>query len=190
MVKPLCSCTVCQVVTPRDVGFSWSKIPKQLDLTSRPSAKYAYKRYLKNNFFEAQKSNGRPPKLSKKIRKKVSYRCFQRSRKPHWSALEWLITLSLDTIQFPEAQLDEFSKMWHFSGKAAKKSVWRRIASVFVQTGSSICSRSRFLSGRMLFLLSKQGWASPATELSEFFEEMVRDFLKKNIKFEFGQTIT
>ena len=29
---------------------------------------------------------------------------------PHSSALEWLITLSLATIQFPEVQLDEFSK--------------------------------------------------------------------------------
>ena len=36
----------------------------------------------------------------------------------------------------------------------------------------------------------KQGCASPATELLEFFEEIERDFLKKHKKFEFGQTIT
>ena len=65
MVKPLCSFTVCQVVTLRDVGFSWSKIQKELNLKSRSSARYAYKCYLKNNSLEAQKSSGRPPKLSK-----------------------------------------------------------------------------------------------------------------------------
>ena len=71
MVKPLCSYTVCQVVTLRDDGFSWSKIQKQLKLKSRSSAQYAYNRYLKNNSFEAQKSSGRPPKLSKKSQKKL-----------------------------------------------------------------------------------------------------------------------
>ena len=71
MVKPLCSYTVCQVVTLRDVGFSWSKIQKQPKLKSRSSAQYAYNRYLKNNSFEAQKLSGRPPKLSKKSEKKL-----------------------------------------------------------------------------------------------------------------------
>ena len=70
MVKPLCSYTVCQVVTLRE-GFSWSKIQKQLKLKSRSRAQYAYNRYLKNNSFEAQKSSGRPPKLSKKSEKKL-----------------------------------------------------------------------------------------------------------------------
>ena len=37
-----------------------------------------------------------------------------------------------------------------------------------------------FFSGRVLFLLMKQRCASPATELLEFFEEMERNFLKKN----------
>ena len=116
MVKPFCSYTVCQVVTLRDVGFSWSKIQKQLKLKPRSSAQYAYNRYLKNNSFEAQKSSGRPPKLSKKIRKKVSCRCFGR--------FVWHITLSLATIQFPEVQLDEFSKKYSvFLRNAAKKSV-------------------------------------------------------------------
>ena len=50
MVKPLCSFTVCQVVTLRDVGFSWSKIKKLLNYKSGSSEQYAYKRYLKNNF--------------------------------------------------------------------------------------------------------------------------------------------
>ena len=71
MVKPLCAYTVCQVVTLRDVGFSWSKIQKQLKLKSRSSAQYAYNRYLKNNSFEVQKSSGRPPKSSKKSEKKL-----------------------------------------------------------------------------------------------------------------------
>ena len=124
MVKPLCSYTVCQVVTLRDVGFSWSKIQKQLKLKSRSSAQYAYNRYLKNNSFEAQKSSGRPPKLSKKNQKKVSCRCFERSQKPHWSEFVWLITLSLATIQFPEVKLDEFSKnMAFFQEMLQKKSV-------------------------------------------------------------------
>ena len=64
-----CSFTVCHVVTLH-VRISWSKIQKQLNLKSRFSAQYAYKRYLKNNSFEAQKSSGRPPKLSKKNQKK------------------------------------------------------------------------------------------------------------------------
>ena len=103
--------------------------------------------------------------------------------KPHWIAFEWLIMLSLATRQFPEVELDEFSKnMAFFLRNAAKKSVWRRKASVFVQNGVSICSRSRYSSGRILFLLIKQGRTSPATESLEFFEEMERDFLKKNIK--------
>ena len=38
MVKPLCSFTVCQVVTPRDVRISWSKIQKQLNLKSKSRA--------------------------------------------------------------------------------------------------------------------------------------------------------
>ena len=71
MVKPLCSFTFCQVVTPRDVGFLWSKTQKQLNLKSRSNAQYAYKRYLKNNSFEAQKSSGRPHKLSNKSEKKL-----------------------------------------------------------------------------------------------------------------------
>ena len=68
MVKLLCSLTVCQVVTLRDVGFSWSKIQKQLNLNSRSSAQYAYKRYLKNKF--------RGPKVERKtpqiVKKKMS----------------------------------------------------------------------------------------------------------------------
>ena len=66
LVKPLCSFTACQVVSLRDVGFLWSKIQNQLNLKSRSSAPYAYKRYLKNNNFEAHKLSGRPPKLTKK----------------------------------------------------------------------------------------------------------------------------
>ena len=95
----------------------------------------------------------------------------------------WLITLSYATIQFSEVQLDEFSKnMAFFQEMLQKKSVLRRKASVFVQNGVSICSRSRSLSGTMWFLLMKQGRASPVTESLEFFEEMERDFLKKTQK--------
>ena len=71
MVKPLCSFTVCQVVTLRDVGFSWTKTQQQLKLNSRSSAQYTYKCYLKNNSFEAQKSSGRPPKFSKNPKEKL-----------------------------------------------------------------------------------------------------------------------
>ena len=77
-----------------------------------------------------------------------------------------------------------------FAKNASKKSVSRRKASVFVQNGLSICSRSLSLSDRMPFLLMKQVCPSPATALLEFFEEIERDFLKKNKKFEFGRTTT
>ena len=68
-----------------------------------------------------------------------------------------------------------------------KESDWRRKASVFIQNCVSICSRSLSLSCRMLFLLMKQACdgivrsLSPATELLAFFEEMEREFLKKNL---------
>ena len=41
--------------------------------------------------------------------------------KPHWRALEWLITLSLATIQFPEVGLDEFSKNMAFFQEMLQK---------------------------------------------------------------------
>ena len=71
MVKPLCSFTVCQVVTLRDIVFSWSKIQKQLNLKSKSGSKYENKRFLKQKSFEAQKSS-EEPRIVKKIRK-VSY---------------------------------------------------------------------------------------------------------------------
>ena len=136
MVKPLCSYTVCQVVTLRDVGFSWSKIKKQLKLKSRSSAMYAYNRYLKNNSFEAQKSSGRPPKLSKKSEKKLVADVLKDPK----TSQERI------RVAHNEVQLDEVSKnMAFFQEMLQKKSVWRRKASVFVQNGVSICSRSRSL---------------------------------------------
>ena len=106
MVKSLCSYTVCQVVTLRDVGFSWSKLQKQLKIKSRFSAQYAYNRYLKNNSFEAQKSSGRPPKLSKKSEKKLdadvledSKTSLERFRVAH-NALDCYDTISRDTWRF------------------------------------------------------------------------------------------
>ena len=90
---------------------------------------------------------------------------FWKIPKPHRSALEWLITLSFATLQFLEVQLDEFSKNYGvFLRNAAKKSVWKRKASFFVN---------------MLFLLRKQECASPATLLLELFEELNQDFFKK-----------
>ena len=68
-----------------------------------------------------------------------------------------------------------------------KVSLKKKAIFSFVQNGVSICSRSSFLSGRMLFLVMKQGYASPATELLEFFEEMERE--KKHKKLDFGQKI-
>ena len=47
------------------------KLQKQLNLKMRFSAKYAYKRYLKNDSFEGQTSSGWTTKLPKKIRKKL-----------------------------------------------------------------------------------------------------------------------
>ena len=181
MVKPLCSYTVCQVVTLRDVGFSWSKIQKQLKLKSRSSAEHAYSRYLKNNSFEAQKSSGRPPKLSKKSEKKLVADVLKdpktslaRISVVH-NAFSCYDTISRGTVR------RILKKYGVFSRNAAKK-VSLKNKSVFVQNGVSICSRGRSLSGGMWFLLMKQGCASPATELLEFFEEMERDFLKRTQK--------
>ena len=116
MVKPLCSFTVCQVVTLRDVGFSWSKIQKQLNLKSRSSAQYAYKGYLKNNSFEAQKSSGRPPKLSK-IRKKLvadvlkdPKTSLERIRVAH-NAFSCYETISRGTIRRILKNMEFFQKM-------------------------------------------------------------------------------
>ena len=65
----------------RDVGFSLTKIQMQSNIKLRSNAQYAYKRYLKINRFEAQKSSGRPPKLSKRSEKKlVNYRCYETSQ--------------------------------------------------------------------------------------------------------------
>ena len=80
--------------------------------------------------------SGRPPKLSKKIRIKVSYPFLGRIPKLHWSALEWLITLSLAAIQLPEKQLDKFAKMECFQEMLQKKSH-------FVE--ESKCFRSKWL---------------------------------------------
>ena len=43
----------------------------------------------------------------------------------------WLITLSLATIQLPEVQLDEFSKIWRFFKKCCKKSQFEEKKQVF-----------------------------------------------------------
>ena len=124
MVKPLCSFTVRQVVTLRDVGFSWSKTQKQLNLKTKSSAKYAYKRYLKNNScFEAQKSSGRPPKLSKKNQKKSKLvtdalkdpkTSLERIRVAH-SAFSCYDTISRGTVR------QVLKKYGVFSRNAAKK---------------------------------------------------------------------
>ena len=154
MVKPLCSFTVYQVVTLRDVGFLWSKKQKQLNLKSRSSAQYAYKRHLKNNSFEAQKSNGRPPKLSKKSKKKLvadvlkdPKTSLERIREAH-NAFSCYETISRGTVRRLLKKNIAF-----FLRNAAKKSQFEeeKQVSVFVQNGVSICSRSRSRSGRMLF---------------------------------------
>ena len=91
------------------------------------------------------------------------------TKSPHLSALEWLITLSLATIQFSEVQLEEFAKKYGvFLRNAAKKSVWRRNARVFAQNGVTICSRSLYLSGGKFFLVMKQGWQWPWTKRKDF----------------------
>ena len=86
--------------------------------------------------------------------------------KPHWSALERLIALCLAMIQFPEVRLDEFSKKWRFFKKCCKKSYLYDPEAFF------------FLA-KLWFSLMKQKSVSPAPELLEFFDEILRDFLKK-----------
>ena len=121
MVKPLCSFTVCQVVTLRDVGFSWSKKQKELNLKSRSSAQYAYKLYLKNNNFEAQKSSGRTPEIVKKIGKKLvtdvlkdPKTSLERIRVAH-NAFSCYDTICRGTVR------PNFKKRRHFFKKCCKK---------------------------------------------------------------------
>ena len=133
-------------------------------------------------------------KCQKKIRKKDSYRWFHWS-KPHWSALEWFITLSLATLlryNFQRYSKTNSQKKLRFFKKCCKKCQFEEKKQLFfVQSGASICSRSFSLFNRMLFLIMKRGCASPVTELLEFFEKMEQNLLKKKTqKFEFGQTIT
>ena len=66
MVKRLSSCTGCQVVALRDVGFSWTEIQTQLNLKIKIQCTYAYKRYLKNKFRGA-KSERKAHEIVKKI---------------------------------------------------------------------------------------------------------------------------
>ena len=68
----LCSFIVCQDITLRDGGFSWTKIEKQLNLKSKSSAEHAYKRYLKSNRFQATKRAEEPQILSKTSEKKLA----------------------------------------------------------------------------------------------------------------------
>ena len=102
--------TVCQVVLLRDVGFSWSKVRKKLNLKSGSSAQYAYKRYLKNNGFEARKSSGRPPKLSNKNQKDLDTDVL---KDPKTSLKRIIVAHNnvscYDTIS--RGQLDEFCKI-------------------------------------------------------------------------------
>ena len=157
---------------------------RKLNFKSRSSAQYAYKRYLKNNSFEAQKSSGRNPKLTtKKSEKKIVTdvlkdlkTSLERIKVVH-NAYSRYDTIFRGTVRRILKKYGVF-----FQEMLHKKSVRRRIASVFVQNGVSICSKSCSLSGRVLFLLTKQGCASPTKELLEFFDEMEWDFLKKNTK--------
>ena len=143
MVKPLCSFIVRQIVTLRDVGFSRSKIQKQLTLKWRFSAQYAYKRYLKNNHFEAKKWSVRPPKLSKKWEKKLVFDVLKDPKKTSLehirvahNTFSWYDSISRGTVRWI------LKKILNFFKKCCKKSFWSRKAGVFVQNCLSICSKS------------------------------------------------
>lgn len=69
-MKPLNQFLVCQIVTLRQMGYSFGKIQKSLNLASRQTAHSAYKRYLRTGCFAPKKSTGRPKKLTEKEERK------------------------------------------------------------------------------------------------------------------------
>ena len=80
--------------------------------------------------------------------------------KPLWNVTEFVITFSPASIQFPELQLDKFSKNVEFF-KLNERILIREFqekSKCFGSSYVSICSSSLSLSGKMLFLLIKQGW--------------------------------
>ena len=71
MRKWLDSHVVCQIVTLKDVGFSYTENQKKLNPKSRNIVITAYKRYQKTQQYQPNKPTGRPRKLSKKDEKKL-----------------------------------------------------------------------------------------------------------------------
>ena len=185
MVKPLCSLTVCQVVTLRDCGLKF----KSNSTWSRDPVHSMHTNITWNQIISRPKNRAEDPQNSQKIRKKLvtdllkdPKTSLERIRVVH-NAFFCYDTISRGTVRRILKKYGVFPK------NAAKMSVWRRKASVFVKNGESTCKRSRSFSGRILFLLVKQGCASPATELSYFLTKWNEISWKKRKKIEFGRTI-
>ena len=70
---------------------------------------------------------------------------FWKTPKSHWSALEWIITLFFATIQFPEVELDEFSKNGIFFLEMLKKSQFEEEKQLFALKLLSQYAKKDFL---------------------------------------------
>ena len=191
MVKVLCSYTVCQVVTLRDVEFSLSKIQKQLKLKSRSSAQYAYNCYLKNNSFEAQKSSGRPPKLSKKSEKKLvadvlkdSKTSLERIRVAH-NAFSCYDTISRGTVR------RILKKYGVFLRNAAKKDSLKKKSKCFRSKWCINMLKKPFSFWQNVVFIDETRVRISSDGIVRVFRRNGTRFLeKKTKKIEFGQMIT
>ena len=128
----------------------------QLKLKSRSSAQYAYNRYLKNNSFEAQKSSGRPPNCQKNQKKKLvadvlkdPRTSLERIRVAH-NAFSCYDTISRGTVR------RILKKIWRFFKKCCKIQ-FEEEKQVFSFKMVYQYAQEAVLSGRMWFLLMKQG---------------------------------
>ena len=101
----------------REISFSLSPLKQKTWLNHFAISPYAnfigfvmsdFQRpdYKKRNLKNQDPVHSMPTNVIWKIRKKLPI--IWKTWKPHWSALEWLITLSLAKIYFQEVQLDEF----------------------------------------------------------------------------------
>ena len=109
-------------------------------------------------------------------------------RKLYWSALEWLITLFLATIQFPQVQLTNTQKILRFFQEMLQKNQFQEEKQVF-----SFKTVYQYAQESVIFLAKWVSyWWNKDAHLSEgivwVFEEMAQDFLKKkHKKFEFDK---
>ena len=123
MVKPLCSFTVCQVVTLRDVGFSWSKNTKATQVEIKIQCTVCIQTLPEKQQFRGPNRAEDPPNCQKKSEKKLvadvlkdPKTSLERIRVAH-NAFSCYETISRGTVR------RNLKKYGVFSRNAAKKSV-------------------------------------------------------------------